>query len=189
MKNDRKRIKYPKLILLFLTIIIAILLFQSGKTNDSVQDFISSLGLFGDFIGGFFYAYGLTAAPATSVLLLLAKEQNILLAGLIAGLGALISDILIFIFVRHSFNDEISSLKKESIVVSIKNTGRKIFGSFFDYLLPSLAGFIIASPLPTEIGVSMLASLKRISIKKFMLIAYLLHTIGILIILLIGNAI
>lgn len=188
MLKIKLKLKYPKLALLFLSIVIAVVFFQSGKTNDSVQDFISSLGLFGDFIGGFFYAYGLTAAPATSVLLLLAKEQNILVACLIAGLGALISDILIFIFIRYSFNDEINKLKNEKMIVSFKNKGRKLFGSFYNYLLPSVAGFIIASPLPTEIGVSMLASFKRISIIKFMIIAYLLHTVGILVILTIGNA-
>lgn len=189
MKNIRQKIKYPKFIILVLTIIIAVCLFQSGNTYKPFHDFILSLGLFGDFVGGFFYAYGLTAAPATSILLLLAKEQNILVAGLIAGLGALISDILIFLFIRYSFSDEINRLKKENLVVSIKNNGKKIFGSFYNYLLPSIAGFIIASPLPTEIGVSLLASLKKISILKFMVIAYLLHTIGILIILIIGNAI
>jgi hypothetical protein len=181
--------KYPKLILLIVSIIIAIVFFQNGKDYPPFRDFLSSLGVMGVFISGFFYAYGFTAAPATSVLLVLAKEQNILIAGLVAGLGALLSDIIIFNFIRHSFNDEIEKLKQEKGIKYLKKTEKKIFGSFYKYILPVFAGFIIASPLPTEIGVSMLASLKNLSIHKFMFVAYLLHTTGIMIILLIGRTI
>lgn len=50
-----------------------------------------------------------------------------------------------------------------------------------------IAGFLIASPLPTEIGVVLMASLKNILTKKFAVVAYLLHTTGIFVILLIGR--
>jgi len=53
-------------------------------------------------------------------------------------------------------------------------------------MLMFIAGFLIASPLPTEIGVVLMASLKNILTKKFAVVAYLLHTTGIFVILLIG---
>jgi hypothetical protein len=46
----------------------------------------------------------------------------------------------------------------------------------------------IASPLPTKIGVTILASTKRITTKKFSLIAYTLHIPAISVLLLISNA-
>jgi hypothetical protein len=51
-----------------------------------------------------------------------------------------------------------------------------------------LAGFIIASPLPDEIGVPLLAAAyHKLSTKKFAFLSFILHTIMIFIILLIGK--
>jgi len=35
------------------------------------------------------------------------------------------------------------------------------------YLMAALAGFLIASPLPTEIGITLLASIKNVTPRKF----------------------
>lgn len=154
-----------------------------------LHNFLVSSKYIGVFLGGIFYAYGFTAAPATAVLLVLAKEQSIFYAVVIGGLGALLSDIIIFLFIRYSFIDEIENLKKETIVKLIEKKRKKLFGTFDNYLLPIIAGLFIASPLPTEIGVSIMTTFKSLSIKKFLIIAYLLHTLGIFIILLIGTSI
>lgn len=177
-------IKYPKFLLLFITFLIAYLLFYE-RNYKSFHDFIVSLGYFGTFLTGALFAYGFTAAPATAILLILAKEQNILLAGLIAGFGALVSDLIIFNFIRYSFADEIKRLSREKPVLYINHKTPNIFKK---YLLPVVAGFIIASPLPDEIGVSLLAVSKNISMKIFSAISYMLNTVGIFIILLIGRS-
>ena len=184
---NKHKIKYPKLLLLLLTFVISIILFYEGKTYPPFNGFLTSLGYIGVFLGGIFYAYGFTAAPATAALLVLAKEQNILLAGLIGGFGALVSDIIIFLFIKYSFADEIKKLEKEKVVKFLEKEEEKFFGHHHKYVLASLAGFLIASPLPSEIGVTLMAALKNMSIKKFMIIAYSLHTVGIILILLIGN--
>lgn len=183
------KIKYLKLSSLFLIYITTTIFFYKAGTFLSFHKFLVSLGYAGILLGGVFYAYAFTAAPATAVLLVLAKEQDIISAGIIGGLGAFLSDVLIFQFIRHSFIDEIENLKKEKFVLLIKKAGKKIFGSFDDYLLPVFASLLIASPLPTEIGVALMAALKNMSVKKFLIIAYLLHTLGIFIILVIGNVI
>ena len=138
-------------------------------------------------MGGIFYAYGFTAAPATVVLLVLAKGQNVILAGLIGGFGALISDIIIYLFIRYSFAEEIEELKKEKPLRLISRMNGKIFGKMVNYIMPIVACIFIASPLPTEIGVSLLATIKKITMKRFILMAYLLHTLGIMTVLMIGN--
>ncbi len=71
--------KYPKFLLLFITFLIAYLLF-SGRTNPKFHLFILSLGFFGTFLTGILFTYGFTAAPATAIFLILAKEQNIIAA-------------------------------------------------------------------------------------------------------------
>ena len=176
-------IKYPKFLLLFITFLIAYLLFYE-RTNLKFHDFVISLGYMGTFIAGMLFAYGFTAAPATAILLILAKEQNIFLAGFIGGFGALVGDLIIFNFLRYSLDDEIKKLSKEKIVLYINHKTPNLFKK---YLVPVIAGFIIASPLPDEIGVSLLAASRTISIKIFSIASYLLNTAGIFVILAVGN--
>jgi uncharacterized membrane protein YdjX (TVP38/TMEM64 family) len=186
-KNLIEQIKYPKLMLLGLTIIIAIYIFQFLATDAIFHEKIAGFGYAGTLLSGMFYAFGFTAAPATAVLLVQAKSQEVLYASIVAGLGALISDILIFLFVRYSIFDELKKLKKEQFMQNVIQTEKEIFGKTYKLISPIFAGFLIASPLPTEIGVGMLANFKKISTKQFIMIAYLLHTAGIFIILSIGT--
>ena len=177
--------KYPKFLLLFITFLIAYLLFYE-RNYQPFHDIVLSMGYFGTFLSGAMFAYGFTAAPATAIFLILAKEQNILLAGLLGGLGALIGDLLIFSFIKFSFKDEIKKLSKEKITLYVK---MKTPSTLKKYLIPVIAGFVIASPLPDEFGVSLLAASGTISIKIFSVISYTLNTAGIFVIIVIGNII
>ena len=168
-----------------MTFLIAYLLFYE-RNYQPFHDFIFSLGYFGTFLAGAMFAYGFTAAPATAILLILAKEQNVLFAGLIGGLGALVGDLIIFKFIRYSFADEIRKLRREKIVQYLNHRTPSVLKK---YILPVFAGFIIASPLPDEIGVSLLAFSGNISMKVFSIISYVLNTAGIFAILLIGKVI
>ncbi|MCX6709948.1 MAG: hypothetical protein NTV63_03300 [Candidatus Woesearchaeota archaeon] len=177
------RIKYPKLILLLLTFVFAYFIFR----NNSFQQFhrvIISAGYLGTFLSGVFFAYGFTAAPATAILLILSKEQNIIAAGLIAGLGALIGDLIIFNLIRSSFADEMQELSQERIISLLSRKG----GVFSKYILMVVGGFVIASPLPDEIGVYLFAASMSVSQKVFSIFSFVLNTAGILVILLIGNS-
>ena len=181
--NKKIRLKYPKFLLLFTTFLAAYLIFY-GRIFQPLHDFVVSMGYAGVFIAGILFAYGFTAAPATAMLLILAGHHNIYLAGIIGGLGALIGDLFIFNFIRHSFADEISKFRKEKIVLYLSN---KMPNLFKKYLVPVFAGFIIASPLPDEVGVALLAASGTISTKIFSLLSYALNTAGIFAILTIGK--
>ena len=183
MKEMLSKIRYPKLLLLIFTFVIAYLIF-TGRDFSPFHNFLFSLGYFGTFLAGILFTYGFTAAPATVILLILAKEQNILLAGFIAGFGALVGDLIIFKFIRYSFSDEIEKMSKDKAITRL-STKIPILKKYF---IPVLAGFIIASPLPDEIGVSLLAASRSISTKVFAILSYILNTSGIFIILLIGSA-
>lgn len=184
----QRKIKYPKLLLFSFTILIGAIIFSEGKNHQAFHDSLVGLGYLGTFLGGVFYAYGFTAAPATALLLVLSAEQNILAAVLIAVFGAVLSDFVIFSFVRSSFLDELRKLQEERLVKFIKKEEKLLFGRYYKHIFPVFAGFLIASPLPTEIGVTLMAGRKKLSAKKFLLIALLLHGMGILAILLIGSS-
>lgn len=180
-----QKLKYPKFLLLILTLIPAYILFN-GRNFLLLHHALLSMGYFGAFLAGTLFVYGFTAAIATAILLILASEQNILLTGLIAGLGALAGDLLIFKFIRFTFADEIKKISREKAINFINN---KISKTLKKYFFPILAGFIILSPLPDEIGVSLLAASTTISTKWFSILSYLLNTAGIFVILIIGTLI
>ncbi len=185
MNKTLPKIKYPKFSLLVLTFILAYILFK-GKDFQPYHNFLLSLGYAGTFLAGILFVYGFTAAPATAILLILVKEQSMFLAGTIAGFGALLGDLFIFEVIRFSFDDEIRKLSKKRIVMHISNHTHPTLKK---YLIPVIAGFIIVSPLPDEIGVSLLAASRTISIGVFSIISYVLNTIGIFVILTIGSLI
>ncbi len=177
------KIKYPKLSLFIISVILVYILF-SGLTYTPLHNTLVFMGYFGTFLAGLLYPYALTSAAGTGILLILAKEQNVLLAGLIAGIGALISDVIIFLFVKHGFSDEVKKLSKEKVVRAIN---LRIPDSLRVYLTAAWACVLIASPLPTEIGIMLITSIKNMSAKKFVIMIYALHASAIFIILLIGR--
>ena len=177
--------KYPKFLLFFITIILSYLIFSSSASLP-FRHTIVSLGYIGTFLVGIFFAYSYTAAPATALFLILAKEQNIFISGLIGGLGALVGDLVIFSFISISFKDEIRKLAHEKIVVYLNNGFPY---KIKKYLIPIFAGFLIASPLPDELGIALLAISQHISIKIFALLSFALNTLGIFAIFYIGNLI
>ena len=179
------KIKYLKFLLLLLTFIFAYILFK-GRNFLQIKNLVSSFGYIGTFLSGSFFTYGFTSAPATALLLIISKEQNIILAGLIAGFGALIGDLIIFTFIRFSFKDEIKDISRSRLYKIIDKKTHHLFKRYFN---PILAGFIIASPLPDEIGVALFAASMHISRRLFSVISYLVNTLGIFIILMIGKSI
>lgn len=181
----RKAIKYPKLALLAATFILGYI-FLVDSQLDGLRHSLSGLGYAGTFIAGLFFAYGFTSAPATAALLVLGRGQDIFLTAIIGGLGALVADTIIFRFIRHSFADEIKRLSRDSMVTGISAALPR---PVLKYIVPVLGGFIIASPLPDEIGVSLLAASTNVSGKAFTAISFALNTAGIFALLLLGNGI
>ena len=175
--------KYPKFLLFFIIVMLSYLIFSNGISLP-LKTFIISLGYIGTFLAGIFFAYSYTAVPATALFLILAKEQNIFISGLIGGLGALVGDLIIFSLISLSFKDEIRKLAHEKIVVYLDHTFPYTIKK---YIIPIFAGFIIASPLPDELGIALLAISQHISMKIFALLSFALNTLGIFAIFYLGN--
>lgn len=179
------KLRYSKILLLLFMIIFAYLLFKS-RNYQPFHTLLLSFGYLGVFFAGVLYTYSFTSPLATAILLIFATEQNVILAAFIAGLGALIGDLTIFKFIRFEFQDEFKRLSKQKLFHHSRN---KIIKKIKKYFVIILAGLIIASPLPDEIGVSLLAGATPISQKRFSIFSYICNTLGIFIILLIGNII
>jgi len=176
------KLRYPKIFLLFIAIILAYIIFR----NPNIQSFVSGLGnlkYLGIFIAGMLFSFGFTSPFAAGFFITL-NPENILLTGIIGGVGALLSDLLIFSLIKLSFKDEFERLEKTKIIKDIKKEIEQDFGKKIKvYLMYAIAGIMIASPLPDEIGVIMLAGLTKIKVNKLSVISFILNTLGILILL------
>lgn len=179
------KIKYPKFLLFIFSVVLAYFL-VAELFYDPIHNALLSLGLLEVLLAGFLYHYAFSAPPAAVILLTLAPEYNLIYAGVWAGVGALVSDLIIFKFIRHGFGDEVEKLRKEKIIQYIK---RKIPGSVQKGMFNTLAIVLIASPLPTEVGITLMASKKNLSSQKFSIIVFALHTAAIFAFLLIGSTI
>jgi hypothetical protein len=180
--NILSRFKYPKLFFLVLSIIAAYIIFQ----NPAVSEYVSSLGKFGyltTFFAGMLFAFGFSAAIAVGFFITI-NPGNIYLAALIAGVGALLSDMIIFRFIKISFEEEFNNLKESYLLRKISELSRKHIGvKLTSYFVYAFAGIMIASPLPDEVGVILLAGLTKVKQKILAIISFVLNTAGIFLIL------
>lgn len=174
--------KYPKLILFLLCTLGAYYLFN----NELFTSLITNLGSYkylGEFIGGLLFSFGFTTPFAIAIFLKL-NPNSILLASLIGGVGALIADLIIFKFIKFSFEDEFRKLRRERPFLFMKkNIMTHINPKISYYITFAFAGILFASPLPDEAAVIVLASISKINIKALALISFIFNSLGIFIIL------
>ncbi len=145
---------------------------------DRVITEIGTLGYVGAFITGIFFVSTFTVAPAAVVLFHLAETLHPIEVAILAGLGAMIGDYLIFRFMKDRVFEELLPVVRRLHTPKIK----LLFKSpYFAWLLPLVGAFVIASPLPDEVGVSMLG-LSAIKKWQFFALAFVLNAIGIFIV-------
>src|SRR3989338_2833810 len=174
------KFRYPKLAILLLCFFVSFYIFSNPLVKNKIQLADNYLGM---FIAGIFFSFGFTAPFSVGYFLTL-DPQNIFIAAFIGGLGALLSDLLIFKIIKLSFIDEFNRLKKTKAIKEINYLlSQKPLARFKNYMLFALAGFIIASPLPDELGASMLAGLTKIKTHVLAIISFIMNTLGIFILL------
>lgn len=145
---------------------------------------IGELGYFGSFISGILFVSTFTVAPASAILFDIAKLLNPYFVAITAGLGAVLGDYLLLRYFQDKVFDELKVLLKP---------GRTIFGSLFSgplfaWLIPIIGAIIIASPFPDEVGIGMIG-LSKIKKWQFLLITFVLNSIGIFIVIGLANSI
>lgn len=170
--------RYKNLTIVFIGVILAIVL----SRNEVFHSFLLNLGnwgYIGAFVAGILFVSTFTVSTSALVLLVLAESLSPLEIGLIAGLGAVVGDMLIFNLIKDNLSNEIEDLYDQM------DTGhhlKKLFHSkYFSWSLPLFGAIIIASPLPDEMGISLI-NLSKMSRLKFVLISYILNSIGIFLI-------
>ncbi|MBI4036318.1 hypothetical protein HY386_00370 [Candidatus Daviesbacteria bacterium] len=172
-----KKWEYPYLTGVLISVLLAIILAQ----NQTFKDWLLNLGSWeyiGALLAGMIFVSSFTAAISIVVIGIMAQNINPMALGLIGGVGAVMGDYLIFKLVRSHLQEELAMLFGKDGTSYVKTLIRS---RYIAWMLPVIGVFIIASPLPDELGVSLLG-ISKISEARFILISYLSNAIGILMI-------
>lgn len=176
--------KYENTALLLLSLLV---LFYVAQTPliDSLINTAGDYSYIGAFVAGMFFVSTFTVAPAVIVLFHLADILNPIEVALLAGLGAMVGDYIIFRFMKDKVFEELRPLflrlHQPKLEILFKSP-------YFAWMLPVFGAFIIASPLPDEVGVSVMG-LSKIKRWQFFALAFVLNATGILLTISVAQAI
>lgn len=182
-KNLWKKWKYKNTTYLLLSV-IAFIFFLEGEFIQFFIRGIGNLGYIGSFISGILFVSVFTIAPASAILFDITKILNPYLVAISAGAGAMLGDYLILRILKDKVFEELMPLFR-NMHKSFLGT---IFSSpFFTWLIPIIGAFMIASPFPDEIGISLMG-LSKIKNWQFLLITFSLNSIGIFLVVILAKS-
>lgn len=176
--------KYKNLTLLALTITLTF----SLSRFEAYHQFLLGLGqleYLGAFVAGAAFVSTFTAAPGALTLLILTQNLPLLPLGVAAGAGAMVCDLLVFKFVRDGLAGEVENIYEQ---FGGRHLNHLLHTKYFHWTLPVIGALLIASPLPDEIGVSLMG-ISRMKTKHFMVVSFLLNTLGIITVLAVSRLI
>ena len=162
------------LVIIVLSIAVTVLLVHMGALEKLISIGEQQIYL-GSFIAGIFFTSVFTLAPASIAFGEISKYADPLTIAMWGGLGAMFGDLLLFLFIRDIFVDDLQGL---SYFRKLKRFVARPHLGFFRWLLPIIGALIIASPLPDELGLALLG-LSKTKTLYILPIAFCMNFIGI----------
>ena len=167
-------------ILILISILFAYIIHQFDYLERLIEFASGPYFFAAAFVAGIFFSSTFTVAIATSVFLLLGETHAPLGIALIGALGAILGDTFIFKFLKDDLIADFDYLENQ--FGGGKRIAKRIFHSkLILWFAPIVAAIMIASPIPDEIGLILLAGIK-LKYRQFFLISLILNFIGILVI-------
>ena len=183
--DSEKKFLMQDIAIIFLSILIAIILVKT-EVITKILTSTKELKLFGSFVAGMFFTSVFTTAPAIATLGEIARANSIFLTALFGGMGAVVGDLIIFRFVKDKLSEHLMELIKH------EGGGKRIRALFrlrsFRWFTALVGGLIIASPLPDELGISLLGC-EKMKTSWFIPLSFAFNTLGIFLIGFIAKAI
>lgn len=182
MRKKYKKKIFLDTVFVLISVAVAIYLEESGV----IANFIS---LFGNFkilaavIGGMFFTSVFTTASAIVLLGELSLGLPLFWLTLFAGIGSVLGDYMIFRFVKDKIIEDFKHIISYEKRKRIKQVFRR---KLFRYFVPFIGGIILASPLPDELGITIL-SISKMKEKYFLPMSFTFNSLGILVIALIAR--
>ncbi len=167
--------------IIILSILTAFVIVSLGFVDWMLSVFQSSL--LASFIAGIFFTSLLTISPASIVLAELGTRAAPLEVAFFGALGALVGDMLLFYFVKDKISQDIGELLKKGIQHYHLDM---LHSKYARWVLPTLGAFIIASPLPDELGIMLLGAAKM-KTRYLIPVSFIMNFIGVLLVLAVGE--
>lgn len=170
-----KEYQYKNTTFLIISIILALLLSRYEPFHNFLLR-LGDLGYIGAFFAGVLFVSTFTVAIGAVILLVLAESLSPVEIGIVAGLGAVLGDFIIFRFIKDNLAQEVQSLYD---LIDGNHHIKRVFSSkYFSWTLPVIGAVIIATPLPDEIGVSLMG-ISKMKTYQFLIVSFILNAIGI----------
>lgn len=138
-----------------------------------------------EIMTGIFYTSFLTSPISLAMLVVLAQENNPIQTALLAGIGAVLGDLIIIKFFRYKLSSDLNQVSKQLQLQKISKFLQKVH---MDFLIPLFGIIIVASPFPDELGLLMLG-VSKLKYREIVVLTYILNTAGILLIVIPVNLI
>lgn len=173
-----KHWKYKNLTFLGISIILAISLSGYEPLHKFLLE-LGNLGYIGAFVAGILFVSTFTAATGAVILFVLAERLSPVEIGIIAGFGAMVGDFTIFKFVKDRLLEEVTPIYDR---LGGAHLTALLHTKYFRWSLPVIGALIIASPLPDEVGVSIIG-ISKMKTYKFLLLSFVLNALGIFLVI------
>jgi uncharacterized membrane protein YdjX (TVP38/TMEM64 family) len=174
MSHHLHRRHHYNLLLLFGGLAFALILSRLPFFAVLIKE-IEKFGYLGAVFSGFLFTSTFTVATGGLLLANFAQVLDPFWLILCAVSGALLGDMIIFLFVKDKVSDDITPVYEHFLA---KNHLKKIVHTkYFSWTLPVVGALIIASPFPDELGVSLMG-LSAMSLPKFLLVSFFSHSFG-----------
>lgn len=170
---------HKNLFLLLLSAVLSYIL----MTNESSHAYLFELGSLeyvGAFVAGMFFTSVFTIAPSSIILFILAETMPVWTVAVLAGIGGMVGDSVLFQYFRSTdISEEVYDLFRR---FGSKKIRHLIHSRLLHWMLPFIGAVIIASPLPDELGVSLMG-ISKLKPLYFLAIVLVLDTLGVFILL------
>lgn len=179
---------YPRLLLFICAIVISYLLYHQGSFH-WITAHLDGFGYPSLFLAGMLYSFGFTSPFAVAHFVEISPDVSPLPAALLGGLGAATADLGILTFISVSLQEEIQRLRSTTIIQRIRMLmHHETLSERVQHSLKwTFAVIVIASPLPDEVGMSLLAGVTDLESRRMTALCFALNTAGILFILLLSR--
>lgn len=179
MRKKWHRYHYKNLTLVLLSFLVTLLLSMSPEFKAALFH-LGNLGYLGAFFAGILFVSTFTVSIGVITLLILAETLHPLELGIIAGLGGVLGDFIIFQFIRsRGLADEIKHFFQYFGGDKLRHL---IHTKYFSWTLPVIGALLIASPLPDEIGVGLMG-ISRMKTYQFILLSFVLDVAGVFLVI------
>lgn len=162
------------LIMIAFGIVVAIVLDKTGLL-DLIINTSKDYYILASFIAGIFFTSAFTIAPSSVALVHIADTSPIGGVVLWGALGAVCGDLILFFFIRDVFAEDLMKTLKPKTIHHILHSFH--FG-FLKWLSPIIGALIIASPLPDELGITLLG-MSKVKTAVLVPISFTMNALGI----------